>query len=380
MTNPRIAIIGGGISGLCTALALQKQGIQASIYEIKNDIAETETGMVLTGNAIRALFIMGLGKQILKHGIATDTCLLKSDSGEIIAEFDYRSPSRIPNYLFVQRSALTRILLAAIAPSTIHFNKGLGDFNEEQDMITLHFSDGTQETVDYLIACDGAGSIIRKKLIPERKSSFTGTVCWRGITDFTFSRNVSFSETWGSRGRFGIAPVLPGNHLYWYALIKSAREKKDLESWSPIDILFNFFYYHDPIQQILENTSPENIIFDELYEMKLDRTHYGKILFIGDSAHLSLPSIGQGASRAVEDAVFLTKWIMIEDSIDKAFASYDQHRQERTEMIESEMKVYSIASELNFPFLCSARNKLLQWAPTGYHNDKLRKIVEIEGL
>lgn len=379
MSNPSIAIIGGGISGLCTALALQKQGIRTILYEMRDNIAEPETGMVLTGNAIRALFILGIGKQILKNGIATDKCLLKSDSGEVIAEFDYHSPSHIPNYLFVQRSALTKILLDAIAPETIRFNKELEDFYEEQDMVTLHFSDGTQESADYLIACDGTGSIIRKKLIPERKSSFSGTVCWRGITDFTFSTEVPFSETWGSRGRFGIAPV-PGNHLYWYALIKADHEKIDLRSWSPIDILFNFFYYHDPIQQILENTSPENIIFDELYELKLDRSYYGRFLFIGDSAHLSLPSIGQGASRAVEDAVFLTKWIMIEDSIEKAFASYDQHRQERTEMIENEMKVYGIASELNFPFLCSARNKLLQWAPAGYHNDKLRKIVEIEGL
>jgi FAD-dependent urate hydroxylase len=380
MTSAHIAIIGGGISGLCTAIALQKQGIRSKVYERRNTLSEPDTGIVLTGNAIRAFFIMGIGSEVLKSGIATDRCFLKSDSGEVIAEFDYHSPSHIPNYLFIRRSALIKILSDAIAPGTVHLDKSLKDFGEEDDEITLYFSDETTVSADYLIACDGADSIIRKKLVPGQEPFFSGAVCWRGVTDFTFSTDVPFTETWGSRGRFGIAP-LPGNRPYWYAFKNASQEKRDLSGWSPIDLLFNFFYYHEPIQQILENTSPVNIMFDELFELEaLERFHFGKILLIGDAAHLSLPNIGQGASQAAEEAVYLSKWISIGDSIEKSFAGYDRHRHERTKLIENEMKIYGVASQLNFPILCSARNKLLQWAPAAYHNDKLRKIVEIDGF
>lgn len=188
----------------------------------------------------------------------------------------------------------------------------------------------------------------------------------------------SYTETWGARGRFGIAP-LSDDQIFWYALKKSTTENSGMSEWSPIDLLFNFFYYHEPIQEILESTSPDHIIYDDLYELKpLTPLLSGNILLLGDSAHASMPNIGQGASQAAEDAVYLAKWISIEETIDKAFSKYETHRQERMKLVKDEMKIYGLASRIDFPVLCSLRNKLLQMTPASYHNAKLRKVVEIE--
>jgi FAD-dependent urate hydroxylase len=378
MAQTSIAIIGAGISGLCTAVALQKQGFHAEVYEKEEASISPDTGIVLSGNAIRSFYIMGLGRQMSANGIATDHCFLKSDSGEVIAKFDYRSPSHIPNYLIIQRSIIYKILTEALLPGTLHFSKDLIDFSQNTKPITMSFRDGSTAEAEYLIGSDGTHSPIRNKLVPENKLTFSGSACWRGFMDNPTGTRIEFSETWGARGRFGIAPM-PGNQLYWYAFKKMEPDKDDLSAWTSIDLLFNFFYYHDPVQQILENTPPENIIYDELYVLDpLDHFCFGNILLMGDSAHASMPNIGHGASQAIEDAVHLSKWLAMEDTIEKAFTGYEYNRQKRMQLINNEMKIYGLAAKVDFPILCSIRNKLLQLAPDNFHNDKLRKVVEME--
>jgi len=377
MDQGKIAIIGGGISGLCSAVALQKKGICAEVYEKAKDFSGSDTGIVLSGNAIRSFYIMGLGGQMIANGVTADQCLVKSHSGEIIANFDYHSPSHIPNYLFIQRSVLVKILTEAILPGTLHFDKELIDFTQISQTIKLHFKDGSTADAEYLIGSDGTNSPIRKKLIPESKLTLSGSVCWRGFIDNPPISEIPYTETWGPRGRFGITPM-PGNRLYWYAFKKSNSCKTNMSNWTPIDLLFNFFYYHDPIQLILENTPPENIIFDELSVLQpLEHFYSGNILLVGDSAHASMPNIGQGASQAIEEAAYLSKWISTEDSIEKAFEKYELDRFTRIKLVNNETKVYGLAANVDFPILCSIRNKLLQLAPAGYHNEKLRKVVEI---
>lgn len=377
MDDARISIVGGGISGLCTAIALQRKGIYANVYEKEKKVHEPDTGIILSGNAIRAFYIMGLGPQLRAKGLDSDGCLLKSDSGNIIAEFNYHAPSHIPNYLFIHRSELQRILTDALLPDSLHLDKHMIDFKHDK-IVTLFFKDGTSVESDYLISCDGAASQIRSKLFPNSSLSYSGFSCWRGIIDDPPMHISAYTETWGPRGRFGIAP-LTDNQVFWYAMKKSSAENSDMSDWTPIDLLFNFFYYHEPIQELLESTSPEHIIYDNLYELKpLTPLQSGNILLLGDSAHASMPNIGQGASQAAEDAVYLAKWISSEETIDNAFSRYEAHRQERLKLVKDEMKVYGLAARIDFPVLCSIRNKLLQMTPSSYHNAKLRKVVEIE--
>ena len=377
MDDARISIVGGGISGLCTAIALQKKGIHANVYEKEKNVHEQDTGIILSGNAIRAFYIMGLGPELRANGLESDGCLLKSDSGNIIAEFDYHSPSHIPNYLFIHRSELQRILTDALLPGSLHLDKHMIDFKHD-NTISLFFKDGTSVESDYLISCDGAASQIRTKLFPNSGLTYSGFSCWRGIVEDPPLNVPAYTETWGPRGRFGIAP-LTDNQVFWYAMKKSSTENSDMSEWSPIDLLFNFFYYHQPIQEILENTSPDQIIYDNLYELRpLTPLLAGKILLLGDSSHASMPNIGQGASQAVEDAVYLAKWISIEETIDQAFVKYEAHRQERIKIVKDEMKIYGLAARIDFPILCSIRNKLLQVTPAAFHNEKLRRVFEIE--
>ncbi|WP_210365723.1 FAD-dependent monooxygenase [Bacillus sp. REN3] len=381
MKGAKISIIGGGISGLSTAIALQKNGFKAIVYEKDAAYTGPDSGIVLSGNAIRSFMAMGIGEALLSLGVATDTCTLKTETGKVIASFDYHSPSNIPNYLFIQRSVLHRVLTDALHPDSLHYGKQLSDFSQEgSKKVKLMFEDGTSEETDCLIGCDGGHSLIRKKLIPGSKLTYSGFSCWRGMVENTELKNIPFTETWGPKGRFGIAP-LPGNSLYWYVFKKAPQQQKDMKDWTSLDLLFNFFSYHDPIQQILEETLDENVVHDELYVLEpLGHFHFGNVLLMGDSAHASMPNIGQGASQAIEDAISLAKWVSKCKTIEQAFSQYNSHRQARMDMVANEMKIYGRAALVDFPILCSLRNIFLQFAPATFHNEKLKKVVEFDDL
>ncbi|RSD27538.1 FAD-dependent monooxygenase [Mesobacillus subterraneus] len=220
MVQAEFAIIGGGISGLSTALALQRKGFRAEVYEQASGMNAPDTGIVLCGNAVRAFYILGLGPKLLEYGLASDICQLKSHSGELIAEFNYDAPTHIPNYLFIQRSVLHTLLADALLPGSLHFNKLLIDLKQDQHKIHVSFQDGSQAVSDFVIGCDGADSRIRSQYMPDGKLHYTGYVCWRGIVEAPSIEPIMYSETWGPRGRFGIAPM-PGNRLYWYVFKKS---------------------------------------------------------------------------------------------------------------------------------------------------------------
>lgn len=95
---------------------------------------------------------------MLTNGVTTNHCLVKSHSGEVIAKFDYHSPSHIPNYLFMKRPIIMNILAEALLPGSLHMNKELIDFEQNDQTIKLIFKDGFTEEAEFLIGCDGADS------------------------------------------------------------------------------------------------------------------------------------------------------------------------------------------------------------------------------
>jgi FAD-dependent urate hydroxylase len=92
---------------------------------------------------------------------------------------------------------------------------------------------------------------------------------------------------------------------------------------------------HDPpwIGRVIESTDrlvgpfPLNdIVF-------MPRWHDGRVCLVGDAAHATTPSAGQGASLALEDAIVLAQCIRDIDVPEKAFAAFERARRKRVEAI-----------------------------------------------
>src|SRR5690625_3763214 len=101
----------------------------------------------------------------------------------------------------IQRSDLHEALYRAVDPTYVHFNKKVEHFKQTNQEVTLHFTDGTEVSVDYVIAADGIHSIFRKTLMTKSKPRYAGYTCWRGITKNKDDVSMYLSsEVWSTYG------------------------------------------------------------------------------------------------------------------------------------------------------------------------------------
>ncbi|MDZ5472087.1 FAD-dependent monooxygenase [Bacillus sp. 31A1R] len=377
--NKRIAVIGGGIGGLCTGLALQKQGIEVSIYEKQGQFHGAGAGIVLGGNALRALDYLGVGEQIREASFSTNQCTIYSELGKKLTVLDYKSDS-LPNYTFIHRHDLVKILAEAIEPSSVIYNKKLVQLVQRENYtIQLCFEDGSEEQTNFLIASDGIHSFVRKQLLPHKQLRFAGYTCWRGIIEnCPDSIPKAFTETWGPKGRFGIVP-LSNNRIYWYALKNGQANDSELTKWKVKDLLYNFMAYHDPIPRVLERTDDKNVIRHDIYDLDpLFRYNFGNIILLGDAAHATTPNMGQGACQAIEDALSLALCFEKEKEINNVFIKYEEQRLDRSRKIIQESRLAGKIAQIDIPFLCSIRNQMLKLTPSTVYHSRLKNLFEIQ--
>ncbi|MBM4760718.1 FAD-dependent monooxygenase [Bacillus sp. B15-48] len=376
LRNEKIAIIGGGIPGLCTALALQQKGVHAEVYDRNDQNNKYGTGIVLGENALQCLEYFGLKKRIQEIGLSAEKCTIYSEIGKSLANLTYQSSTS--KFLSVPVDEFKTILMAALIPGTVHFQKNVNFFIETDDGIQISFGDHTRKTMDYLIACDGANSFIRTKLFPDLEPQYTGLSSWNGIIDWDEEiGKVGYSETWGPHGIFGIVP-LQNNKIYWYA-IKKCNQHENYKNWNSLDLLFNFFSYHEPIQTILEKQEDQPLYKKDLFKLDLLQQYlYGRILLLGEAGNVCPSNLDQFSSQAIEDAYALSNTLSSEVSLGEAFKEYEKQSLGRNMRISADMdRLYKMA-QLDKPALCSIRNKLFKLVPDRFHEKKLKSIFGME--
>ncbi|WP_180954262.1 FAD-dependent oxidoreductase [Bacillus sp. M6-12] len=177
-----ISIIGGGIGGLCTAVALQQRGIKVRVFERNPETITAGAGIVISANALKSLEFLGLKESVQASGFAQDDCTVFSEAGKVLTSLNYQE-SQLPNYTFILRSQLSEILASALHPDTIIYSRKLVDFSHNSENAIMHFEDGTSEETDYMIGSDGIFSAVRRKLLPHKQLRYAGYTCWRGISD-----------------------------------------------------------------------------------------------------------------------------------------------------------------------------------------------------
>src|SRR5262245_35769937 len=155
-------IIGGGIAGPITAMALQKAGIDATVFEAYSRSADgVGGGMSVAPNGLDALDVLGLGDLIRPAGQPMTGIVMQDWMGRRLAEFG--NPPGVPPMQFFWRSDLYQAINQEAARRGIRteFGKRLVSVTEAPDSITAHFADGTTATADVLIGADGIRSTVR---------------------------------------------------------------------------------------------------------------------------------------------------------------------------------------------------------------------------
>jgi len=210
MTTKKIIIIGGGIGGLCTAIALQNNGFDVTVYEKVKKLGEVGAGLTLWSNAIKVLRELGVADAVICAGSKVNSSQIRASNGAMLydahmgeMEAQYGEP-----VVAIHRAALHEILINALNPNTLKLGIGFIKFEQNEKDVTVYFDNGESDTADLLIGADGVHSAVRRQMFPEINLRYSGYTAWRGVVETENEAALGLtSESWGVGARFGIVRV-----------------------------------------------------------------------------------------------------------------------------------------------------------------------------
>ncbi|MBL8993798.1 MAG: FAD-dependent monooxygenase, partial [Spirochaetia bacterium] len=344
--------------GLTTALALTRKDIPFDIYEEAPSLKMLGAGLALGENAIRALDIVGLGRDIPWSAQALKGMRLLSADGKKLSE-------NAALAYCIHRADLHTLLLRHIDTHHLHLGKKCVGVENLGEKITARFEGGSKAEGRLLVASDGIKSAIRQNLLPDSKPRYAGYTCFRGVTDAPAEcRELDWaSETWTAKGRFGIAP-LRNRRVYWYACVNARETDAEKKNWKTRELLEIFGECHSPIPALIRATPDKAVIHGNIADLKpLARHVYGRILLLGDAGHATTPNLGQGACQAMEDAVVLADKLSSYPNQDEALRAYETSRLARTRKVVVLSRRVGSVAQWSKPIAVALRNAAMRLTP-----------------
>ncbi|HEY8397573.1 MAG TPA: FAD-dependent monooxygenase [Flavihumibacter sp.] len=372
----QVAIIGAGIGGLTTALALQKAGVETIVYEAAPEIRPVGAGIVIAVNALQVYRKLGIEKTVCEKGNRVDHM--------IIAKADFSPLSRVPLTEFVEqfgvqnhaihRAELHRILVDALGEERVLLNKRLKSIAKSGNGYALQFEDDSLVEADYVIGADGIRSAVRQQLFRENSYRDAGQTCWRGVLEFDLPEQHQHEalEAWAKSKRFGFVQVRPGS-VYWYLVINKSMEK---EGAPLVEYLGGF---HPLATAMVEKTPEENIIKGPLMDLQpLQEWSKPRVCLVGDAAHATTPNLGQGACQAIEDAYVLGA-LTEKYSLDEAFEIYPKIRRAKAHAIVRRSWTLGVVSQVSNPVYIWLRDILFKYlTPKSALTRQLRQLFTLD--
>ncbi|MDS1113079.1 FAD-dependent oxidoreductase [Gordonia westfalica] len=366
----KVAVVGAGIAGLCTAAGLSSAGAEVTLLERSPEVRGGGSGLSLFGNGLRALESLGLRSVVPDApGVSPTTNGTRRPDGRWLTRFD---PSAIEDLRVVRRSDLHEALLGRLG-SGVDIRTGTGVREVHDGSVRLE--DGTSiDGCDLIVGADGLRSRVRPAVVDDPGAVYGGYVAWRAITSRPLDLDAA-GETLGRGRRFGIAP-LPDGHVYWFA---SVNYDEDANPGGIAEVRQRFSGWHAPIEEILDATGPADVGVLPIEELARPLSAFvrGRCVLVGDAAHAMTPNLGQGANQAMEDAATLTALLgRTGASIDDALRAYDRLRRRRTQRIARQASAIGRVGQWRSASAVALRDLAMRAVPDAALSAQLRRIQD----
>ena len=339
----RILIIGGGIAGTATALALHKAGFEAVVHEAHPDSAE-DLGAFLTlaSNGMRALAQFDAAETVAALGFPLTDMRVIDGSGAELADVPLGEPDHpLTRFRCLRRGELNRALQAEARRRGIEVRHAaqLDGLVERADRVTATFADGSTATGDLVIGADGLNSTVRSLVHPATAGPrYAGQRVFYGYTtDAPPAGDGSARITMirSDSAAFGFA-VSPAGETYWFARVSGApATPEEITDGTPDrwrdQLVPRLRRDSTPAAGIVAATGERLLVTNACDLAAGTPWQTGRTLLVGDAAHAASPATGQGASMALEDAVVLAKALRDTGSTQQALATYQRLRRPRVD-------------------------------------------------
>jgi 2-polyprenyl-6-methoxyphenol hydroxylase-like FAD-dependent oxidoreductase len=182
----------------------------------------------------------------------------------------------------------------------------------------------------------------------------------------------------GRGAQFGFFPMTR-NRVYWFASVNAPEGGDDWTVGRKRELIERFEDWHKPIEMLIESTDERSILRNDIYDLKPLRSwSVGRITLLGDAAHPSTPTLGQGACQAIEDAVVLAASLREAPEIASALRGYESRRIQRTSAITMQSRRIGQIGCWKNPALCWLRDKLISSVPAPIRLQQLSGMFRFE--
>ncbi|WEX76112.1 FAD-dependent monooxygenase [Sinorhizobium numidicum] len=377
----RAVIIGAGIAGLTAAKGLRLLGWEVEIYEQAPELKALGAGLSLSANALRALRVLGLYDAVIADAQPIDRLDLLNRQGAVLQTTDFAQFSARYGHLsmvVLHRGALQRALLSELSVP-IHTGMECVTACEDEKRVVLTFAGGETVEAEFVLACDGIHSAVRKSLFPDSREHFAKYTCWRAISS-GLPRGLSptrLTETWDAGKRLGLAAI-PGEQVYWFACCNAdAIADPALSHIGVSELQAMFSDFHDPVPEVLGKTPPDSLIWTDILDIDpLPSFTRGRVVLLGDAAHAVTPDLGQGAGLAIEDAAVLAA-LLGNHPVNDALREYDARRVGRAHKIAAASRLYAKVAQWHNPLIVPIRNVLVRSIPERFMDRQLDAVLDI---
>lgn len=335
MDNLKVVIIGAGMGGLATGIALRQAGYEVEIYDRVSELRPAGAGISLWSNGVKVLNRLGLGKEIASIGGQMDRVAYYSNTGEKLTDFSLQTLiEQVGQRPYpVARTDLQEMLLQVFGAENVQLNSKCVAIEQDSDRVTAIFEDGRKATGDVLVAADGTHSMTRSYVLGHAvERRYVGYVNWNGLVPA--SEDLAPKNSWdvyvGEHKRASMMPV-GGDRFYFFFDVPLPKGIVSQPEIYQEDLASFFKGWAAPVQNLIQRLDPLKTNRVEIHDVApLQTLVRDRVALLGDAAHSTAPDLGQGGCQAMEDALVLTACLQTTNiSVADALKRYEAERKDR---------------------------------------------------
>ncbi|EMI52642.1 FAD-dependent monooxygenase [Rhodopirellula sallentina] len=360
-----VAILGAGIAGLASAITLHQIGISVRVFERRESVHNLGAGVVCWPNATFVLSQIGILDELCTVA-GNVTAMRRTTQNEVelgtlnVQQID--AAMGFPS-LAVLREDLMRVLLqrAEECGILIAFNTHATAIERTGDHCRVLFADGTSISPTLIIGADGRmDSKARQYTTKDNRPVYQGFVNWIGIHRWDQPKfdPLEIRDYWGVGARFGVVPV-SAYTAYWAGGLAVPERSLYRSRTNLSQLRQTFDGWPAPVSEIVRTATNTTIKCLGLFDHDpVPKWHRDNVLMIGDAAHAALPTSGQGAAQAFEDAWFLAREFSASPGdLENAMARFTQQRLEKTSRIAMGGRMFASSLYNTDAAECASRDR-----------------------